>query len=666
MKYCLALALCLFGHFSFSQTNPADSIAYELYLSQISLAEAYYQMGEIADAQATLAATDPSRRGWEWQVLHAMSDRSQQTLTAHGASVSTVAFSPDGKVLASAGSDSTIILWSYPDLAVLIKIQGHTDGVSTLDFSPDGRWLASGSRDKTVKIWDLEDGQLVKTLTEGLSRGIYAVKYSPDGKRLGTTSWRFEKGKGVIGFAKLFDLETDATLQSFDLDTHPVSGFDFSKDGKKALIVSWGEIAWYYDLGSGQPDWIFDMTTDIEEYNAVTSGQISPDGRWAAITGRDYCTRILDVATGKVVYQIEKHEGHGKWIDAVRFSADGKYIATGAQDALLQIRNAATGKLLHTLRGHTDFINGIAWHPTAHVLATASKDGSVKIWDVENTGEVAFDACDNGPWYAPTSPDGKWVATACSDTVIGLWNLKTGERDIVLPGKSANCAAFSPDGKRLATAGHDYQVSVWDIDSQTKTHSLEGHSNSIYGLAWSGNWIASAGDTTLRIWNIKTGQPEQVLSFPGKSPYALVFTNDGKRLVAGMADGSVYVISTANWKELKQFQLGTSLNHLSVDVAGNQVATCGKNVYTCNLQTGEIKEMKGHKAAVWGVSLSADGRYALSDSYDQTVKFWNTKTGRCTLTLHGFEDELFKTGILESGKGIFVTETQGVVRVMRF
>lgn len=665
MKYIAAFSLSLFAHFLSGQNPAGDSLGYELYLTRIALSEAQYHLGEISDAKATLGATPSTFRGWEFDYLHAAFDRSERTLKDHASAVTFVSFSPDGKLLASCGMDSSIFIWSYPELKILKKLNGHAGGVSTLDFSPDGKSLASGARDARVKVWDVASGKELLTLTEGLSKGIYAVKFTPDGKRLGVTSWEWLQDKGVNGIARIYNLPNGSLFKHFDLDPHPISAIDFSPDGKKAFIGSWGQIVTCHDLENDNLDWKFDMDKDFpEEYNAVNSAELSPDGRWGVSTGKDSRTRLYDAATGKIIYQIEPHEGHKKWINAVRFSADGKLLATGGEDQLIQVREAATGKLLHSLWGHDDFVNSLSFHPDGAVLASASRDGSLKIWNLEKTGEITFDVCINGPWYAPVSPTTPQMAAACSDSLIGIWNLNTGQRDKVLTGKNANCAVFSPDGTLLASAGHDKSVRIWDIADEKEIQAWEGHTSSIFGIDWNGDLIASAGGD-IRIWNFKTGKAEKLLTFEGNPAYAVAFSPDGGKLAAGMSDGKVYIFDTGNWKQLMEFRAGKDSKYLVFDSSGERLVSTSRNIYLMDLKTGKMQEFIGHKNAVYGVSFHPDDKYLLSGSYDKTAKFWDTVTGRCTLTLHGFEKEIYTVSVLKNGK-ILLTGTDGKVRVERY
>jgi len=132
------------------------------------------------------------------------------------------------------------------------------------------------------------------------------------------------------------------------------------------------------------------------------------------------------------------------------------------------------------------------------------------------------------------------------------------------------------------------------------------------------------------------------------------------------AAGEVFIFNTKTWEQEQHFQSGNSLNYLTLDASGKKLLTCGKYVYSWDLETGKFQELKGHKSSIYGAAFHPDGRYAVSSSYDHTVKFWDTQTGRSTLALYGFKDELFKTDVLDGGRGIMVTETQGVVHVIRF
>ncbi|KAL5040787.1 hypothetical protein BDW71DRAFT_212785 [Aspergillus fruticulosus] len=245
-----------------------------------------------------------------------------QTLEGHSDAVLSVAFSTDGRLLASGSSDRTIKLWDPTTGSLQHTLEGHSDAVWSVAFSTDGQLLASGSGDRTIKLWDPATGSLQHTL-EGHSSSVESVAFSWDGRLLASGC----DDKTI----KLWDPAT-GSLQ------HTLEGHD----------------------------------------SVVYSVVFSRDGQLLASGSYDKTIRLWDPATGILKHTLEGHSG---FVHSVAFSWDGQLLASGSGDETIKLWDPATGTLKHTLEGHIRFVKSVTFSWDGQLLASCSGDGTIKLWD---------------------------------------------------------------------------------------------------------------------------------------------------------------------------------------------------------------------------------------------------------------------------------------------
>ena len=228
-----------------------------------------------------------------------------------------VAFSPDGRLLASAGGDKTVRVWRAATGAPVHKLTGHKSGVSGVAFSPDGCLLASAGDDKTVRVWEAATGAPLRTLT-GHAGWVLGVAFSGDGRLLASAA--------EDGTVRVWEAATGAPLRTL----------------------------------TGHADQVYGVV-------------FSPDGSTLASAGNDHTVRVWEDATGSAV-RVRTLTGHTGWVSAVAFSPDGRQVASGGSDGTVRVWEAATGAPLRTLTGHAGWVLGVAFNRDGSLIASAGRD----------------------------------------------------------------------------------------------------------------------------------------------------------------------------------------------------------------------------------------------------------------------------------------------------
>jgi WD40 repeat protein len=516
------------------------------------------------------------------------------------------AFSPDGKLLVTKSvSEQNLKLWDVQTGKLFQAFIGHTGDVIRIAFSPDGKLIASIGADNSLKLWEAQTGKVMMNLTS-FKYSLVDVAFSPDGKSIATANdttisfWDAKTGKAK--------LELHSDYPSADSFPPPVRSITFSPNGELLAVASYDSRFTLLDVATGKPKYNFQQdsrpysaafspdgknvvtacepkaiylwsleTTDLKlkigneaESHAVA---FSPDGKTIASDGGFFyhAISLWDAQTGKLVRTLTGHEGA---ITALVFSPDSR-ILCGAESLrnIVYIWEPVSGEVAHTVElAEASEASSIAFSPDGKVLAVAGAhgDGTIRLvstqtWQPKRTLLASGTIREENPLTkkievvrlgvadAEFSPDGKTLTAIVDEgKTLKVWNVQTGTllgsmrlkedmsacgfspdlklivcgselwdtaRNVLvrtLPGpKGVVSLGFSNDGKVLATSGDDgMAVRLWDVQSGKLKSTLKGHMNEVSSAAFSADGqtiLTGSHDGTVRLWNVNTGEVKQVL-----------------------------------------------------------------------------------------------------------------------------------------------------------
>jgi WD40 repeat protein/serine/threonine protein kinase len=541
----------------------------------------------------------------------------QELLTLQGlASAVTVAYSPDGRRLAAGGDGGTVKVWDAASGQELLTLQGHTGGVRSVAYSPDGCRLAAASNDHTVTVWDAATGQECLTL-KGHTYHVTAVAYSPDGRRLASAS-----GDKTV---RVWDAASSQELLTLQGHTGGVRSVAFSPKGCRLVSAGYDGTVKVWDVDTGE------KLLDLQGHTSVVWGvAYSPDGRRLASASLDGTVKVWNATTSKELLPLK---GHARGVTSVAYSPDGRCLASGSYDKTVKVWDANSDEECLTLNGHTSQVRAIAYSPDGRCLASASDDRTVKVWDAASSQELLTLKGHTGAVRSVAySPDGRRLASASEDHTAKVWDAATDKELLPLKGHTSDVwgVAYSPDSRRLASAGWDGTVKMWDAASGQEFLTLQGHTGQVWCVVYGpdGRRLASAGvDGTVRVWDATTGQ--ELLPFKGHRDkvFAVTYSPDGCRLASGSYDGTVKVWDAASGQELLSLQGHTgAVTSVAYSPDGRRLASAGGDgtVRVWDAASGqELLTLKGHRGQVYSVAFSPDGRCLASAGADGSVKVWD-------------------------------------------
>ncbi|CAM2070290.1 Non-specific serine/threonine protein kinase [Sulfidibacter corallicola] len=611
---------------------------------------------------------------WErWSLWDLSSGERKAALSGHSAEIRGIAFSPDGKTLASASGDRKILLWDVQSGTQKAALSGHEGTVWSVAFSPDGHTLASASLDRTILLWDIQ-ARTPRASLVGHSAPIWSIAYSPDGRTLASASYDQT--------IKLWDAATGAALQTLSGHSAEVWSVAFAPDGKTLASGSSDQTIKLWDLATGK------IEKDLSGHSAgVFSVAFNPAGNTLASGSFDQTIKLWHPATGEARATLR---GHSAQIRSLAFAPDGRTLASASYDQSIKLWDTVTGEEPTTFSGHSDLAYHVAFSPDGRLLASASFDHTVKLWDVTCAqAPAALAGHDASVWSVAFAPDGASLVSASFDQTLKFWPAPAGNTGA--PPKPESLAtgvghsaevlsvSFSPDGRLVASASYDQTVRLWDATSGASKGLLQGHTAQVFSVAFSprSNALASASwDKTIKIWDVDRKEARLTLSGHDAAAYHAIFSPDGHSLASASRDKTVRLwdVRTGRERATLSGHSGAVLG-LAFSPDGQILASASRDrsvklwdVRDIDGQAASGKAfatLAGHRGAVLGVAFSPDGRTLATSSGDDSVRLWDVASQRPLATLLAHAGDVNRLAFAPDGRTLVTPHDDGSLHVWR-
>jgi WD40 repeat protein len=614
----------------------------------------------------------------------------------HSGAITALAFSPDGKTLATGSEDYRVKLWNTATGLMLRTIDGNPYHVLAVGFSSDGKTVLSVSNllyKVTVNICDAATGRLERTLdnkealgSTSLVRDPGSVAFSPDGRMLALAVSSSSPGSTI----EIIDTNTASLLRRISAAGSPYLAFSpdsrqlaatnddqtvtlwdaatgkevrrlgggswldifrkpskdrieviaFSADGRKLAAVA-GKSVMQFEVADGK------LLSTAESDHSIKAVAFSPDGRMLATASSENID-IRDATTGASLHKLESHSGYGKL--ALTFSPDGRVLASAGPDKLVRLWDATNWSYARKLEGLDYMVGAVAATANGATIASDSFGGFTELWDAVNgrllrplTGNRAVSS--GTPQYSYTigfSPDGRLLASGSRPMTILMWEAATGETVLSLKqssndGPEERSVAFLPSGKALligaATAGREPKIevppAVWDLAANKLARTLDGepHTQGVYQFV-----------------------------------YPIAVSLDGKLVATVSRDRVVNLFDVASWRRVASFQASEiAPNAIAFSADGKILATASLGVPADMIELWDVgtatllRKIDTQSKHIRSLAFSPDNRTLVSGGEDKVINLWNPADGTQIGALRGHDGWVtslaFAANILISGSG---------------
>jgi WD40 repeat protein len=468
-------------------------------------------------------------------------------------SINSVAFSPDGSLFVTAGTDRTARVWDARRLRPVAVLLGHTGDVVSAAFGHRGKFIVTASADRTARVWVAHTGELVAEL-RGHDDRLNTAVFSPDDRRVLTSS---DDGTAAIWSTGMADpvlelTESGSVTQTLD----PAVVGVLEAASSTGLLEGYRTVEHVAFSANGQLALLAADTNTTEVWRPRTAERLaqvtgtiaafSPNAQLFATGAEDGTIRIFRTAAGELVRELGTHHGY---VSGLAFSSDGKMIGSAGEDSSARIYHVDSGEVVARLDGHTEALSGLWFSPDGTTVLTTSFDRAAILWRLPEGRKSATWQHDKPVMAAAFSADGRLAATADSGGVAKIWEVASGNLVAELRGHAGGISDihFNASGNRLLTASGDGTARVWRLDGRGAVATvfvMRGHTGGVARAIWSPDerYVATASsDYTVRLWEGSTGRMITAIGTHADSVRDIAFSPDGAYLMSGSEDGTAHI-----------------------------------------------------------------------------------------------------------------------------
>jgi WD40 repeat protein/serine/threonine protein kinase len=684
------------------EAQARGSAELRLYAARMALAQHAWADSDVRRARQLLeqckpGPDEPDLRGWEWHYLNRLCHSERMRLPGHDGPVFCLAFSPDGRTLASAGGGNLyfgnrgarvvpgqVLLRDAATGKILHRLTGFRHLVLRLAFNRDGSRLATAGFDG-VHLWDTASGRELPWAGQHVRPWLASVGFDASGDRLLTAAGgRWNGGGNGDGTVRLWSVPSGKELLRLSRSGEAVSSALFSPDGR-FFAVAWllgepwqkSQVRLYDDRGNER--WSSEV---------IPTGLIkivfSPDGRLLAGAGDDGRVRLLDGESGKLAGKLTGFVGR---LRDLAFHPDGKLLAASGDTPEVRLWDVASGELVRSIRGPTDIVESVAFGSGGKFLATGDHAGLVRLWDTDRDqrGWLLDHLGHSARGALVFAPGGEKVIVAATVPRRVDWLDLPAARATRQPNKGVcgqgQVTVLAPDGTRVASAckAEGDRFEVWSITPPARLVRSPAGPGPICALAFSrdGRWLVSSHAVRRSLSSGHEKNPRQgrylfvavvhdanrgfatrtldagrERDFPDgpriENGSALAVSPDG-RLVAHSGNGGKIDVWDRETGD-KLYSLGEDDNwYRSLTFSGDgrllAAQAVGKHLDVWNVADGSWRCRMALQARECGLCLSPDGRRLASVNMWGTVQLWETESGNYVFELRGLAGSFGTMGI---------------------